>query len=129
MNPNHSFVSRRAVEKCEYCHAPEDTCGFPFEIDHFIPKSQGGSDTADNLVLACRSCNLFKAFHQQGILKESVSVRLFNPRVDEWDDHFRLAPETAEYVGLTDVGAGTINRLRMNSVFQLRARRFWLNVA
>lgn len=27
------------------------------ELDHIIPESKGGTNTADNLVLACRSCN------------------------------------------------------------------------
>lgn len=29
-------------------------------IDHFIPKSRGGTDDVDNLVLMCRSCNQIK---------------------------------------------------------------------
>ena len=34
---------------------PEDNT--PFEIDHIIPRTQGGSDGADNLRLTCRKCN------------------------------------------------------------------------
>ena len=29
-------------------------------IDHVIPKSKGGTDAPDNLVVACHSCNLYK---------------------------------------------------------------------
>ena len=31
-----------------------------FEIDHVTPKSQGGSDRLDNLVLSCPTCNRAK---------------------------------------------------------------------
>jgi len=39
---------------CHYCGGPADT------VDHVIPKSQGGSDDAGNLVAACTSCNSAK---------------------------------------------------------------------
>jgi hypothetical protein len=127
MNQFHPFVSKRANECCEYCKTPERTFGFPFEVDHFVPISRGGTDELDNLVLACRSCNTFKAFHQSGITSDSIGVRLFNPRTDVWDDHFGFDVENGEVIGLSEIGIGTINRLRINSRFQIRARRFWIS--
>lgn len=41
---------------CAYC-ATEDG---PFEIDHVIPISRGGSHEPDNLTVACRPCNRSK---------------------------------------------------------------------
>ena len=41
---------------CAYCDAAND--GFHWE--HIIPKSRGGPDTIDNMVLACPDCNLSK---------------------------------------------------------------------
>jgi len=41
--------------QCEYCGSKED-----LSWDHLIPRSKGGPDTADNLVLACKSCNSSK---------------------------------------------------------------------
>jgi hypothetical protein len=38
---------------CVYCHTKEG----PFNLDHFHPKSQGGSDRISNLVLSCVKCN------------------------------------------------------------------------
>ena len=29
-------------------------------IDHIVPKSCGGTDAEENLVVACRACNLYK---------------------------------------------------------------------
>lgn len=41
---------------CRYCGV---YTGHP-HCDHVLPKSRGGSDEPDNLVTACRSCNLSK---------------------------------------------------------------------
>lgn len=40
---------------CEYCGSFEN-----LSWDHLIPRSKGGPDTADNHVLACKSCNSSK---------------------------------------------------------------------
>lgn len=40
---------------CAYCGSDED-----LTIDHVIPQSRGGSDTTDNVVCCCKSCNQSK---------------------------------------------------------------------
>lgn len=40
---------------CEYCGAQEN-----LSWDHLIPRAKNGPDTADNHVLACKSCNSSK---------------------------------------------------------------------
>ena len=40
------------LKECVFCGAKEE-----LETDHLIPKSRGGSDSADNLVLSCKTCN------------------------------------------------------------------------
>lgn len=52
---------RRAVmlrdgPKCRYCGAEQG----PWELDHVFPSARGGESTEDNLVVACKSCNLEK---------------------------------------------------------------------
>lgn len=42
---------------CAYCEAPLSE---GFEVDHVEPLSRGGSDLAENLVLACQRCNARK---------------------------------------------------------------------
>jgi 5-methylcytosine-specific restriction endonuclease McrA len=48
----------RDGKRCRYCGKPT---GHDFHIDHVIPKSIGGDDCAENLVVACSTCNLKKA--------------------------------------------------------------------
>ncbi|SRR5579883_575181 len=42
--------------RCVYCRGSE----MPFEIDHVIPRSRGGSNRISNLVLSCHDCNAAK---------------------------------------------------------------------
>lgn len=126
MNPNYVLVAVRAQYFCEYCHAPEETSNFVFEVEHIIPLSRGGTDDSQNLALACRSCDIFKSNFLNGIDETGAETqRLFNPRSDKWKLHFRVNLQTLEIDGLTEIGTGTINRLRINSERQLRGRRQW----
>lgn len=55
-----------------------------------------------------------------------LTVRLYNPRVDLWEDHFVLDVSTAAIAGQTDVGRATAQRLKMNDSRQIEARRLWI---
>ncbi len=129
MNPNYTQVAIRAGHRCEYCHAPEEVFNFPFEVEHIIPTSRGGTDVETNWALACRSCNLRKAAHVSGIDPENQAItRLFNPREDQWEEHFRSDPESGRIEGLNAVGRATVTRLEMNSEAQVAARRQWIRL-
>jgi hypothetical protein len=47
-------VLARDANTCAYCG------DVATEVDHVYPKSKGGEDTLDNLVAACRRCNILK---------------------------------------------------------------------
>jgi HNH endonuclease len=127
VNPQYSAVAERAVYRCEYCRAPEIVFNFPFEVEHILPQSRGGSDELDNLALACHACNLFKSDFETGQDEESQSESaLFHPRRDIWDEHFQVDSESAEVVGITPVGRATVARLQVNRPRQLMARRRWI---
>jgi hypothetical protein len=126
MNPLYTRIADRAGHRCEYCHAPEIVFNFPFEIEHFIPKSKQGSDDDENLALSCRSCNLHKANRIAGIDDDrQTEVRFFNPRIDQWDEHFQPLP-TGELIGKTAIGRVTIASLNMNTPAQRNARSLWI---
>jgi len=127
MNRQYSGVAERAGHRCEYCHAPEAVFNLPFEVEHVVPTSRGGPDDESNLALACRACNLYKSDQQTGVDETTREVtRLFHPRRDRWDEHFRVQPEDGAIEGLTSIGWVTVACLRMNRGIQREARRSWM---
>jgi 5-methylcytosine-specific restriction endonuclease McrA len=44
--------------KCQYCSTEPGLR--ELNVDHVVPRSRGGRDSWDNLVISCRSCNLRK---------------------------------------------------------------------
>jgi len=127
MNPHYPGVAQRAGHRCEYCRGPETIFNFRFEVEHIIPTCRQGIDEDDNRALACRSCNVFKGVATSGFDEESqAEARLFHPRLDSWDEHFVLDPESGAVRGKTAVGRATIQRLQLNSVVQQSARRQWM---
>lgn len=129
MNPFYPLVALRAYHRCEYCHAPESVFNFPFEIEHVISVALDGTDDETNLALACHSCNIYKGSYLHGIDPLSGdTVRLFHPREQVWEHHFRINLATSEVIGKTPTGRATVNRLRMNSPAQLVARSTWIRL-
>ncbi len=127
MNLSYSQVALRAGHRCEYCHAPKVVFNFPFEVEHILPLSRGGTDTKNNLALACRSCNHHKAIRFGCVDPESHAVvRIFNPGYNRWGEHFQADPASGAIKGLTAIGRATIARLEMNNEPQKLARRQWV---
>jgi HNH endonuclease len=128
VNRNYSSVAARAGHRCEYCQAPEAVFNFPFEVEHIVP-GQSGPELEANLALACRSCNLFKTDSTHAVDPETNQVvRLYHPRTDRWDEHFRLLP-SGELEGRTTIGRATIEQLRLNTEAQVAARQLWMRLA
>lgn len=127
MNPRYPQVALRAGSRCEHCHAPAAVFNFLFEVEHITPVAREGTDDAANLALACRSCNAHKSTRTEGVDPEQgMTVRLFHPRSDVWEHHFRVEDETARIVGLSAEGRATIICLEMNNPTQSAARQYWL---
>ena len=109
------LVRRRALQLCEYCHTSEQWQYIRFTIDHVIPLSQGGSDDAENLALACFHCNRHKAGRMTAVdLDSGETVLLFNPRQQSWADHFAWSPDGLRVVGISPEGRATVNLLTLN---------------
>ncbi len=54
----------------------------------FIPLSQSGKDSIDNLALACFHCNRRKSAKTTALYPESgLEVPLFNPRQSLWSEY------------------------------------------
>ncbi len=68
---NRRNVLRRDRYTCQYCGRQ----GGDLTVDHVLPKSRGGKSTWENLVAACRACNLKKGDRTP----EEAGMRLLKP--------------------------------------------------
>lgn len=112
---------------CAYCQTAESLTVAIFEIEHIIPRSQGGATEFKNLCLACPSCNRFKSDRTAGRLASGLQTRLFHPHQDSWQDHFGWTINGTIIVGLTEVAEATIHLLRMNRPQVVSVRELWVD--
>jgi HNH endonuclease len=97
------------------------------ELDHIVPEAAGGATEADNLCLACISCNTFKSAYQTGIDPQTdEEVRLFHPRQQQWNAHFQWSGDGSQIIGTTATGRATVARLQMNRSLAVQARQRWV---
>ncbi len=114
-------VIERANGCCEYCLLHQDDNIFSHEIDHITAEKHYGETVLNNLSLSCLDCNRHKGSDLTSIdLQTGEVVRLFHPRLDNWDEHFRL--DGARIIPLTAKGRVTVSLLQMNSDEQVAKR-------
>lgn len=106
-------VRRRAHDRCEYCLLPQSLYPGRFPIDHVIAEQHHGPTELSNLALACLRCNLTKGPNIASRDRTTGKlVRLFNPRLDHWADHFRW--DGPILIGRTAIGRTTLELLQIN---------------
>lgn len=116
------LVIQRAQECCEYCLIFQQDADFPHQVDHLIALKHGGQTSGGNLALACLKCNRYKGSDLTAIdPADGISVPLFNPRTQVWDEHFAL--NAAVLIGQTQIGRATVALLRMNDPVRVRQRQ------
>jgi HNH endonuclease len=126
------IIRQRAQFRCEYCHYPELLSSAPLSVEHLQPQSLGGDDRLDNLALACRRCNERRYNFTTGIDPETqTEIPIFNPRQQNWSDHFIWSIDSVRIIGTTEIGRATCNRLDLNDdrreePFIQNARRQWV---
>ncbi len=107
------LVTQRAPDKCEYCQFPQTASLFGFEMEHIIAEKHDGITEAENLALSCPCCNRFKGSDLASIDPETRQLTpFFNPRLQQWSDHFRL--EGGIIIPLTPEGRVTAKILQFN---------------
>jgi hypothetical protein len=95
---------------------------FAHEVDHVIARQHGGATTADNLAYACAQCNRFKGSNVAAPDPQSGEiVPLFNPRRQDWRDHFRL--DGPVIVPLSATGRATERLLGLNQIDRVLLRK------
>ncbi len=117
------LIPQRARNCCEYCLLPDSVSTMLFQIDHIISQQHGGLTKQENLAYSCTACNKFKGSNIASLDPDRVTdqpIMLFNPRKDDWHDHFRL--EGSVIVGKTDRGRATVFILQFNNKIHKQVR-------
>ena len=115
--PDHlrTLVQSRSGFRCEYCLMPESATFLGCQVDHIIAEKHSGATDAENLAYACVYCNRFKGSDVGSIDPGDRSfVRFFNPRIDNWTDHFQC--DGVSILPITPIGRVTSRILRFNAL-------------
>lgn len=118
-------IIEQARNRCGYCLGEQRYIFAPLEIDHLLPTAKGGTDTEENLWLACALCNPRKGAKTHET--DNVTRRktpLFNPRKQNWNIHFKVV-NGIEIVGKTAVGRATVKALQLNNHLAITVRKNW----
>jgi HNH endonuclease len=119
-------VRKASKNRCGYCLTPQNLSSYKLEIEHIYPTSKGGASTKENLCLACRHCNLHKSAKIVGFdLVSAKRLRLFNPNLQNWTEHFVWDKNKTSIIGKTPCGRATVYALKMNDDLQTIARKVW----
>jgi hypothetical protein len=120
-------VREAARHRCGYYLSPQRLVMGTLEIEHLVPRSQGGSDEEDNLWLSCSLCNRYKGAQTSALDPlTGNTAQLFNPRHDSWSDHFRWSADGVRIEGLTNTGRATVEALKLNNELAVEVRRNWV---
>ena len=101
---------------------PQSCTQLPHEVDHIRAQKHKGSTTLENLGWSCALCNSHKGSDVSAYVPDTDElVRLFNPRVDIWTDHFEW--EGPLLIGLTPIAQATLELLQINKDSRVSLRR------
>ena len=108
-------VIERARGCCEYCMSQLRYSMQSFSIEHVVPFDKGGETVLENLALACQGCNNHKYTKTEGYDPVSRKMApLYNPRKQEWKEHFAWNDDFTIIVGTSPTGRATVDALRLN---------------
>jgi HNH endonuclease len=117
----------QAKNRCGYCWLPQNLNPTLLEIEHLQPIANGGTDEEENLWLACRECNSHKSAKTHGFDEKSGKrIKLFNPRKQNWNRHFKFSEDKTEIIGKTACGRATVEALKLNNEILVSVRRLWV---
>jgi hypothetical protein len=117
-------IRSRAGGLCEYCRCQERFATEGFSVEHILPVQAGGGNDPDNLALACQGCNNHKFTKIEAFDPATgLSVALFHPRLQRWEDHFIWSHDFQSILGLTPTGRATVEALWLNRSGLVNLRR------
>lgn len=117
-----------ANNRCGYCLCQQEYVWDILEIDHIYPLAKGGKDSEENLWLICSTCNNAKYNKTEAIddLTNKI-VSIFNPRTQNWNEHFGWNKNATKIIGKTSIGRATISALNLNRERFIKIRKHWIS--
>lgn len=124
-----SQITERASRRCEYCQSCIDHSLQSFVIEHILPVALGGETVLENLALACGGCNAHKYTKVDALdALSEVVVPLYNPREQNWHDHFLWSSDQLQAIGKTATGRATVDALKLNRAGVTNIRKLLLMI-
>lgn len=121
-------VRSQARHRCGYCLSHQQYVWGPLEVEHIMPTALGGTDEEQNLWLACSMCNTYKGAQIDGLDEVTGQrITLFNPRQQQWSDHFYWNDAGDQVIGSTPCGRVTVIALQLNNILAVTVRRAWIS--
>lgn len=115
-------LRRQVTESASDCCLSQEDYPFTFHMEHVISEKHGDETTLQNLALSCPTCNRFKGSDIAGAdSKTGEAVFLFNPKLQDWHEHFNLNGIIIE--SSTPEGRLTIRLLQLNHPDRLESRK------
>ncbi len=122
-------VKEASRNRCGYCQMSAEYVYSPMEIDHIIPKAMDVAGDEENLWLACPRCNNFES--DQTYATDPITekeIKLFNPRLQKWTEHFAWSEDGGHAIGQTPCGRATVIALRINIDAAVAFRRLLASI-
>lgn len=121
-------VREAAGDRCGYClQSTALGDGAARKSKHLFPRARGGGNEESNLWLSCSLCNRYKGTQIGAADPLSGDVvPLYNPRTDNWHEHFSWSADGAKVVGLMPVGRAAVVALKLNNEVAVEVRRNWI---
>src|SRR2546427_806274 len=111
----------------EGCLTPAEREELQGLVAHIVPQVLGGQAQLNNLCYACPHCNLHKSDRiNASDPRTGRMVRLFNPRIDHWDEHLRWSTTYTRLLPRTAIARATMVTLDLNANVFVKARKLWL---
>jgi excisionase family DNA binding protein len=120
------LIAKAFSNKCVYCGTKDS----PFELDHIVPKSCGGSCSVANLCLSCKDCNRKKSYKR---LPYRLEIPLLNVAKENYvtitnqlkDNTLMTLGDAARLTGISKptiskaISNGRISANKVDGVFQI----------
>lgn len=120
-------IAQQARHRCGYCQTHREGQWHSADPRTRYPPSCRRRDEEENLWVSCRLCNESKGVRTEAIDPPTDNMApLYNPRTQNWAQHFAWTDDGTEIVGLTDVGRATVDALSLNAEFRVRSRAIWV---